>query len=280
MINIIKSDIYRIFRGKAIYIAIVIMMVMIVISCYELSPGYIGMTSISDQQTESTEKLTKEDMGIIIESRSLKKMREIMKKYPYELDKEIIGANANLYYIFIIIIVVVLSSDFSNSCIKNSISSAISRKKYYLSKLSLSFVLCTGLIILNNYGAYFLNLIMNNKAFSSSLGEIAKCTLYQLPILYGIMSVLVGLCFIVKKTSVFNTISIPLLLVSQLALSGIIKLFSLKPNIVNYEFQVALGNLINNPTNEYLIRCTILGIIYILLFNLIGYYSFKKAEIK
>ena len=46
---------------------------------------------------------------------------------------------------------------------------------------------------------------MNGESFSSSLEEITKITLYQLPLLYGIMSLLVGLCFTVRKTSIFNT---------------------------------------------------------------------------
>lgn len=38
--------------------------------------------------------------------------------------------------------------------------------------------------------------------------------------------------------------------------------------------------LVNNPTNKYIVSCAILGIAYIVIFNTIGYYAFKKAEIK
>lgn len=279
MINIIKSDLYRIFRGKAIYIAIIIILAMITMSCYELSPGSIGV-NVGYSSSEIEESMTEEDMQSLQSDFSLANVRKVMKNYPHELDKEIVAANANLYYIFIVIIVIITSTDFSNSSIKNSISSAISRKKYYLSKLFLSLILSTGLILINNYGAYFINLLMNGSSFSSNLGEITKCTLYQLPYLYGIISVLTCICFVTKKTAIFNTVSIPLLAVFQLVLSGVIKLFNIKVPLMNYEFQTALGCLTENPTNLYLMRCVIIGGVAIILFNLIGYYSFKKTEIR
>lgn len=281
MLNVIKSDLFRLFRGKAIYIIICVALILITISCFELSPGYIGISSGSDATlNEIDSQMTEEDMNEIVENYSLSKIREVMKKYPYELDRAIVGANANLYYLFIVIVVIVVSTDFSNGSVKNTISSAISRKKYYLSKLILCLLLCTGLILLNNYGTYFINILMNGESFSSSLQEITKITIYQLPLLYGIISLLVGVCFVVRKTSIFNTISIPFIMVFQLVLSGIIKLFSLETGLMNYELQMALGNLANNPTNIYIVKCLLLGIIYIIAFNLIGYYTFKKAEIK
>ena len=125
MINIIKSDLYRIFRGKAIYIAIVLIMAMITISCYELSAGRIGV-NIDTSSSEIDEIMSQEDMQSLQLDFSLTNVRKVMKNYPHELDKEIVAGNANLYYIFIVIIVIIVSTDFSNSSIKNSISSAIS----------------------------------------------------------------------------------------------------------------------------------------------------------
>ena len=80
--------------------------------------------------------------------------------------------------------------------ILNTTMAAIPKKahfiiKYYISKLITILTISTGLILFNNYGTYIVNLIMNGKAFSSGLGEITKITLYQLPLLYGIISLLV-----------------------------------------------------------------------------------------
>lgn len=279
MFNIIKSDLYRLFKGKAIYITVFIMAVMIGLSIYELQPGYIGVTSggLEQMYEEDPEEITDmRDMN----AQSLAEARKMFKQYPYELDKAILGTNANLYYLFVIIIAVIISVDFSKRTVKNTISSAVSRRKYYFSKLICCLLTCTILVLLNNYGMYIINRLVNGEGFSSSLETITRVTLYQLPIMYGIISLLVCISVVVKKGSAFNAISIPLLIVAQILLSLFVKIFKIKSGIFNYEYQTVLGKLAGSPENNYIIKCVMLGIIYIVIFNVIGYYSFKKAEIK
>src|SRR5699024_2787237 len=147
-----------------------------------MSPGHIGITSSSEEQqlVEDEEILNK-----VYETDSILEKRELMKEYgAYPLDKEQLGANANLYYFFIIVVVIVLVTDLSNSTAKNTLSSAISRKKYYMSKLITCIGLGTFLVLINNYGSYIINLIMNGQEFSAGLLEITKLTILQLPILY------------------------------------------------------------------------------------------------
>ena len=67
----------------------------------------------------------------------------------------------------------------------------------------------------------------------------------------------------------------------QLIGLGIINIFKIKADwFYDYEIQYALAKLVDNPTNNYIISIAILGIIYIVLFNIIGYVSFKKSEIR
>ena len=51
-------------------------------------------------------------------------------------------------------------------------------------------------------------------------------------------------------------------------------------NILNYEFQYIIGNLISNPSNTYILKTLVLAIFYIIIFNTIGYRVFRKTEIK
>lgn len=279
MFNIIKSDLYRLLKGKAIYITVLIMAVMLGLSIYELQPGYVGVTGggLEQMYEEDPEEMTDmRDMDV----QSLAEARKMYKQYPYELDKAILGTNANLYYLFIILIAVIISADFSKRTVKNTIASAVSRRKYYFSKLICCILTCTMLVLLNNYGMYIVNRLVNGEDFSSSMAAITKVTFYQLPIMYGIISLLVCISVVVKKGSAFNAISIPLLIVAQLLLSLFVKIFKIKGGIFNYEYQTVLGKLAGSPENNYIIKCVMLGIIYIVIFNVIGYYSFKKAEIK
>jgi len=279
MINLIKSDLYRIFKGKAVYIATLITIIFTILNTYQLNPGWVGVNnSILDQNTE--QHISKKDQEKIYKANSIIEERKIMKKYPYEVDKAILGANANLYYLFIVIIVIVITTDFSNNTIKNTISSTIARNKYYFSKLITAILLCTITIIINNYGTYFINILINGPKFSSNLIEITKITIYQLPLMYGIISLLLSISTITKKTSTFNTITIPLIMTFQLLILGFISLFKVNHNILLYEYQVALYNLTFSKDSTYIFKIALLGIIYIIIFNTIGYNFFKKTEIK
>ena len=277
MINIIKSDLYRILKGKAIYIVLLVIIAMLTVSVVAMSPGNIGVSNTADMEASDLELIAK-----LSTTKTLGEYRKIMKESgAFSLDKDIIGANSNLYYLFIVIVVIVIATDFSNKSIKNSISSAISRKKYYISKLVLTLGLGTFLILFNNYSTYILNLIINGKEFSTPLLEFTKLTIVQLPLLYGIISLLVCFAFVLKKTSLFNSIAIPFLMIVQLIITGITNLCKVKADwYTNYGIQTALTKLVNNPTNKYIITCAILGIAYIIIFNVIGYYVFKKSEIK
>ena len=281
MLNIIKSDIFRIIRGKAIYVAIIVMMIMAVSSIIGMAPGRIGIVSTNTQIMEDSTK-NQELQEKINNTSSLLETRKIIKEYEeFELDRQIIGANINLYYIFIVIVFIIICVDLSDSTVKNTLSSAISRKKYYLSKLVTSLILGTIIILINNYAIYFLNIAINGIKFSTNFIEFTKLTLLQLPIMYGIMSLLVCIAFITRKKAIYNSIAIPLIIVVQLILMGIIALFKLDSSIMtNWEIQYILSNLVENPTIEYIIKTFLLGAAYILIFNIIGYISFKKAEIK
>ena len=140
-------------------------------------------------------------------------------------------------------------------------------------------------IIGQNVNLYYMFIvfvvIILTKEFSSNIGEITKITIYQLPLLYGIICLLVSIAFITRKTSMFNTISIPFIMVFQLLVMTITSMFRIKAEwFTNYELQYALVNLSNNPTSSYILKCSLLGFVYIVVFGLIGYYAFKKAEIK
>ena len=122
---------------------------------------------------------------------------------------------------------------------------------------------------------------MNGSKFSSGLGEITKTTFLQLPIIYGIISLLVCFGFCFRKTASFNGIAIPFMMIIQLILMGVASLFHLDVNqILNYEFQYIVANLASNPSISYIASSILLGVFYIVVFNFIGYSVFKKVEIK
>lgn len=282
MFNMIKADLYRIFKGKGLYIAITVMAIAAVFSIIAMCPGHIGLDKVTEDSYSNSIK-NEEVIQQIKDTNSLIETRKIVKEHTdgFPLDKQIIGTNVNLYYFFIVIVALVLVTDFSNSTIKNTLSSAISRKKYYLSKAVICFGIGTFLILLNNYGIYICDILINGSKFATSFIEITKLTLMQMPLLYGIMSLLLCIGFCTKKMATFNGIAIPFLMAFQLIIMGIISLFKFDgANILQYEFQYAMGNLASSPTSTYIMNCALLGLIYIVIFNIIGYNIFKRTEIK
>lgn len=280
MINMIKADLYRVFRGKVIYLAILLAVIMASSSIYVMQPGYIGLTS---SDTISGDSMVDDETGLELSAtNSISKTRKILKETSgYPLDSAIIGTNVNLYYMFIIIVVGVLVTDLSHSTAKNTLSSAISKKKYYLSKLFTCCLLCIGLVLLNNYGTYIFNRLINGAKFSSGIEKITKYTLVQLPIMCGIISLLVCMAFLLRKTAAFNAVSIPFVMAAQIVIMGVSALFSIKSNhIMEYEYQFMLSNLITDTSFSYVMKSITLAIIYIVVFNILGYNVFRKSEIK
>lgn len=285
MINMIRADLYRIFKNIGIYIAFAILLLMLAISIYMVSPGNLGTASVTvndvtisnESSSSMLEDLSLEDLhGMRIQD--LRKL--MLKSEGYELDRDILSVNINLYYLFIFIAALAVTVDFSTGSVKNTLSSAISRKTYFFSKTLLVIFLCLLLFLMNTYLAYFGNLIFNNKNLASSLWTVTKISLMQLPPILALASILSSLAFIVKKTSLFNTISIPLIMIAQLIFQFILQVFNIKGDYMQYEFQIMIKMLANNPSRDYLMRSYLICAVIIILAHALGYVSFHKREVK
>ena len=187
--------------------------------------------------------------------------------------------NNNLYYFFIAIVIFVIGCDFSNRTIKNTISTNISKKKYYFSKLILSLGIGTALVFINAIFCHFANLIINENYFTSPLSEIFMLVIKQLPLLYAIISILFMISVLTRKTSVYNGITIPLIMVFQIIFLSSINVLNLPSWLPNYEWETAITKLCMNPTTTYILQTYGIWIIVFVIATLIGYNSFKARDI-
>lgn len=283
MFNMIKADSYRITKSIAFYIAAAIIFVLAAVSIYLVSPGTIGQANIGDISTAQYSQETPLDDISFEEMQDLtpKDMRKIMLETEnYELDREILAMNMNLYYCFIFIAALIITVDFSSGSAKNTLSSAISRNKYFISKTAIVFGICIFLFFLNTYVVYFGNMIFNSGKVSSDLWTVTKVSLLQLPPMLALVSILTGIAFAVRKTAVYNMITIPLVMVFQLILGVLIKIFDLKSKIADFELQIMIGKLSADPSDKYIIQSCIVCTVIIIAFLSLGYASFRKSEIK
>ena len=170
MLNIIKADLFRILKGKGIYIIIILLFLLSLMSAYTVSPLNVGL-NVSGDTTENY-GLSDEWLEKLYSVKSMSETRDILINHGhYEVDVANVVHNKNMYYFFIAVVVFVLCCDFSNGTIKNTVSTNISKKKYYFSKLLLAIGLGTIITFLNVYFAYFSNLFMNGNNFVSSLSN-------------------------------------------------------------------------------------------------------------
>lgn len=287
MLNMIKADFYRTVRVKAIYIGIAIMLLMLSASIYMVLPGSIGATLAPADVSYSDEISSDTALDESVENaqedgiESIQDLRNYMLKIDgLEVDKSIISQNINLYYIFIFFGAVIIASDFSTSAVKNTLSSTIDRRKYFFSKLAFLTICCFVIFLVNNYTAYFGNLIFNGEKVASSLGEVTKSSIMQIPVILALISIINGIAFLTRKTSLFNTVTIAFIMVFQLLMTSFIHIFSIDSKVMKYELQSMMTYIIYQPTAEYMIRSYLICAAIIIIFNTIGYFTFKKSEIK
>lgn len=271
MINMMKADLYRIFRGIGIYIAIVMMIVMSVISVVMKEPGYIGNAAVTYEED------TVVAAGGFLSDETPDQSAEKM------LVRSIMAANINLYYPLILVVFVILMSDFSNKTIKNTLTSAVSKRKYFVYKLLMSLGCSAVFIVFSNLFAYIFNYIKNGDEYTEPLANIVKATVLQMPMLLGIVGFIVFMGFLTRKTAVYNAVTIPFVILFQLIIGAVYRLSESKiieKFLMHFELQTALNRLAYFPDSKYCLQCLCLGLAEVILFSAISWLIFKKTEVR
>lgn len=278
MINICRADIYRILRSKSFYIILGVVLLLICFTLAAMEPGVVF--SIGIQQSDVSEAI-KEISYDEYSHFTIKQSRDFLMHSPvYWLERDYLSQNMNYYYMFIVIAVITITSDFSNGSVKNTLSSAISRRKYYMAKAGLAAALCLSVLLFSTLMVHLGMRLFNSSANILSFAELMKIFVLQLPVALTLVSILVGLSFIFRKTAVINGVTIPLVMVFQLFMMIAKNLIKWDIPFEDYELSSMFYFMAHDPSSSYIVKsCLICGAL-ILAFNIAGYTSFKKAEIR
>ncbi len=271
MINMMKADLYRIFRGIGIYIAIVMMIVMSVISIVMKEPGYIGNAAVTYEED------TVVAAGGFLSDETPDQSAEKM------LVRSIMSANINLYYPLILVVFVILMSDFSNKTIKNTLTSAVSKRKYFVYKLLMSLGCSAVFIVFSNLFAYIFNYIKNGNEYTEPFINIVKATVLQMPMLLGVVGFIVFMGFLTRKTAFYNAVTIPFVILFQIIIGAVYRLSESKiieKFMMHFELQTALNRLAYFPDSKYCLQCLCFGLVEIALFSVTSWLIFKKTEVR
>lgn len=278
MINMMKADFYRIFRGMGIYIGFAIMVLMIVLDIYTVSAGSISFKVSTEAQPENELNSMSYDE---VSQLSINEYRKyLLASKNYQLDRDVLAQNINLYYVFIFVGAVLITADFSGGSVKNTLSSAISRRKYFLSKLACVVLCCLVLFFLNTYITYFTNIIFNGSNLALGIGAITRITLLQLPPILALSCILVGFGFVLKRPAAFNTATISFMLVVQMLMSLLSFFFKIPERVWGFELSNMLARLAYDPSGDYITKSYLVCAAMITIALLLGWSFFKKAEIK
>lgn len=280
MINMIKADLYRITKGIGFYLAIIMTIFISTLSVCMTEPGYIGNTQpIPVEDAELMSEVSESGAIEVIESFKTERDAEQKKG----LVREILGANINFYYVMIIFVFIILMADFSNKTIKNTITSAYSKKKYYISKLVMIYLITIIFTAAANLFTYVLNFIINGKEYTESIKNILAVTVYQLPMILGIVSLLILFGFLFKRAALFNAAAISFVMIFQIIMATICQIIEsdkMAELLFKYELQSALKKLSTFPDAKYILVCTAIGFGELIIFSVLGYAVFKRSEIK
>lgn len=267
--KLMKADMFRIKRSKAIYIVPIFIVLFVLLSC----SIFLALQS-----------LTSSDMinGLVGETGMTEMIpMEAITYSGYDMTMVNLQSDT-LIYALIAIFLLVSAVDFSSGTVKNLLTSGITKKQIYVSKLMNSLWLTF---------IYFIIYVVSSVVFSyllfdgtldwKVLADVGLVALKQLPIYFGIISAGHMFVFMSQKVS----ISVVAYIVTFMMFNTLLPMVNMILDLpFNFTLLFPLYQCIELTktgltVTDYLV---IYGstVVYLLVSWLVGYFRFKKAEIK
>ncbi|MGG5463282.1 ABC transporter permease [Clostridium sp. B9] len=258
MMNLIKSEVFKLKREKNLYIVLLLIVILFsVISNFTYENVVIGLKNIL-----GTNRVNLNSGSYI--------MVEMLKSADI------------LILLFLPIISSILMIDFSSGTIKNNIISGYSRSKIYLSKLIVCSITCILIVLFYVVIAFCMVTIKNGYDGSLDLNlilETIKVILIQIPIYIGIIST----AFMIGILTQNKTVVISIYLLYQFVIEIIFIAFGDKlSNIMQYEPISNLDKVAHISTNTSGDNLTfiLIGIVMIVVTIFIGLIKMNRMDIK
>ena len=282
MRNIIRSDIYRILRGKGLYITL---LVLIVVVAMQIAGGLQVNAGISDSYVYSDSgslefvnpfELSEEDISLD---------SFVHKVTGIEIPSIFMGSTSNMLYFLLPLIIFIGAVDFSSGAVKNTLSGGISRTRYFFSKLTMSCVWCTILLTFYVCSGMLVATLVNG--FGGTLnGEFAlyftKVFFLQLWLCLAYTCVVNFMLFAFKRPAGVIGGCIAFALVPSLLFLLLSQIHSWFEKLFLYELTVCINIIpqINIMPAGDVRRVAFVGAGYVVAAVVGGYALFRRAEIK
>lgn len=253
MLNLAKSDLYRMLRSKGMYIYFFFIAAVYIICVATKTPVGIA-TSLSHESLTSG----------------------------FPLDIRMAGFDNNYYYLLFFPVSVILITDFRENTIKNTLSSVTSKTKYYIFKSLLIQCVSIASFAAGSLFFYILNRAINGEGYYSAPEEFFTVILLHLPVIILISSVLTFFAVLFKRQAVFNAVLLIIPSLYSLALELLTRLNIFRRFITEYlsalNFGFVFQGLAGDRDTGYTLNLMLLSTVMSLTFFICGLKLFNKTE--
>lgn len=253
MMNLMKADIYRIAKGKGIYIAFAILLILAVFTVLVFRAAPTGPVAVSEGGEDVV-------TGAVAAQFALNNVAD------------------NIIHFFIAAAVMAVMAGFSSGAIRNEISIGTSRTKIYLARwllaIGLGFIFMLANVLLHMVIALPLDGAGN---FSAGLFQSFAL---QLAIMVAYVSVLVFLAFTTKKTAVVITL---ILIFTFVPVGTVSMLSDAYPRLMQFQYYDLVSQFYffaGEASGVQIARGLVLAGGYVLVTTLGGIVLFSRCEVK
>jgi len=283
MMNLIRADVYRIFRGKGVYITLVILLGVIVL---QVTAGAYMNVGVSADDIYMLDMLSESDdtMMQLVDASSNSGIEPFQRPLGAESPYTAMAFSDGIIYILLPLLVFISTVDFTSGAVKNTLAGGMSRLRYYVSKLALSCI--TGTLLLIAYvllSTIFATVI---SGFGGTLdwayiSGVLKVFAMQLWLVLALTCVGHFFIFITRSGS-FIGIYIVFLMGPSLVLLLLSFINRWFENLLIYDLTMGLGMALNisvMPAGD-IFKLILIGAGYIVATTVGGFLIFRRAEIK
>jgi hypothetical protein len=277
-----RADLYRIFRSKALYISLGVLIAYTLLSVGSM----VAMNSIMDSAGLQMEMFITEADNDAFAAMTGMSMSDLFR--------EVNGINITgvlqmdmspPIFITLPILLSVAAAMFSSGAVKNGIAVGMCRTRLYLSKLLLSSAFAVAvLIIYMLVGILFATALrgFGGPAPSGYWGDLFAVFGAQALALLAFNCIGIFLTFITKRSGAVIGAFIGFYFVPQLLILIFMNIFDNLPNLIDYDLPTVINRFAQLPSLDSRLKtigfCVV--IFYIAATTLGGIFLFKRAEIK
>lgn len=262
MLRIIKADIYRMVRGKGVYITLAFILLLLILT----AAGNAGRVGVNVDNANDMVEYNTASTG---KDAAFKAM----------------AMTDNMAYLLLAILIIIAGVDFSEKSIKNVLSGGISRSKYYFSKWILAMIVVIIVMILNIIVPMITGTVINGfggSIDSSYIGDLLMGTGLQFILMAGIVTFGIFLIFATRKSGAVIGGYIAFCMLPMLIVYILSEINAKFENLYTYDI-ISNMRLAADPSslaNSDITRIIMIGIVCTGIFLAGGMAIFRKCEIK